>query len=88
MPRDPQELAFGPSSHRPGCALQHTISENVDRYLGRNPSSFIRHRVVCPFELIAGKTTPRPHEEDSATRTPLSQLPKTSAPTGSIQARG
>jgi FAD/FMN-containing dehydrogenase len=49
--------------------LLDTILDHVDHYPGRtlNSSSFITHQVMCPFELIAGKTTPRPNENDSTT---------------------
>ena len=41
----------------------------ADEYPGRslNSSSFITHQVMCPFELIAGKLTPRDHSNDSTT---------------------
>lgn len=50
-------------------SLLDTVLEHVDAYPGRNlnSSSFITHQVMCPFELIAGKLTPRPHENDSTT---------------------
>jgi len=40
-----------------------------DAYPGRslNSSAFISHQVMCPFELIAGKVTPRDHSNDSTT---------------------
>ncbi|WP_172978320.1 FAD-binding oxidoreductase [Microbacterium sp. SYP-A9085] len=43
--------------------------EHADAYPGRslNSSSFITHQVMCPFELIAGKLTPRDHANDSTT---------------------
>ncbi|MFH8250617.1 FAD-binding oxidoreductase [Microbacterium sp. B2969] len=43
--------------------------EFADEYPGRplNSSSFITHQVMCPFELIAGKLTPRDHRNDSTT---------------------
>jgi len=43
--------------------------EFADAYPGRplNSSSFITHQVMCPFELIAGKLTPRDHANDSTT---------------------
>jgi len=41
--------------------------EHADAYPGRslNSSAFIAHQVMCPFELIAGKLTPRDHRNDS-----------------------
>ncbi|MEU5864482.1 FAD-binding oxidoreductase [Nonomuraea sp. NPDC047529] len=41
--------------------------EHVDAYPGRslNSSSFITHQTMCPFELIAGRLTPRDHANDS-----------------------
>ncbi|MDQ4215035.1 FAD-binding oxidoreductase [Microbacterium capsulatum] len=43
--------------------------EHSDAYPGQplNSSSFIAHQVMCPFELIAGKLTPRDHSNDSTT---------------------
>jgi FAD/FMN-containing dehydrogenase len=41
--------------------------EHSDAYPGRslNSSANIAHQVMCPFELIAGKLTPRNHQNDS-----------------------
>ncbi|WP_327085995.1 FAD-binding oxidoreductase [Nonomuraea sp. NBC_01738] len=41
--------------------------EHADAYPGRslNSSSFITHQTMCPFELIAGRLTPRDHGDDS-----------------------
>lgn len=49
--------------------LIDTAIEYADAYPGRslNSSSFITHQVMCPFELIAGKLTPRDHSNDSTT---------------------
>lgn len=46
-----------------------TVLRFVDAYPGRslNSSSFITHQTMCPFELIAGKLTPRDHSNDSTT---------------------
>jgi FAD/FMN-containing dehydrogenase len=43
--------------------------EYSDAYGGRslNSSAFIAHQTMCPFELIAGKLTPRDHANDSTT---------------------
>ncbi|MEP6843866.1 MAG: FAD-binding oxidoreductase [Pseudolysinimonas sp.] len=58
-----RHLAFGELPDE----LIDTAIKYADEYPGRslNSSSFITHQVMCPFELIAGKLTPREHSNNS-----------------------